>query len=142
MKLASTTLYDIFIDVSGLEEYSDLTCVIAYENDIKPTPVDEPIIAFSVKDCVIGPTLTTVEENGKIVETNEREVMSTISIDIYQPYSKGAQHALSIYERIATTLLEDTSHKVMKSECKEAEYDKTCQAIVLKSTFVFKDIIS
>ncbi len=139
MNSVSATLHDVFYAVSSLESFSETTCVIAYDNNIKPTPVLEPIIAFSVKGCSVGPQLTKVEDNGKVVVTTDREVETTISIDIYQPYTKGGQHALALYEKIATALIFNSQQKVVKSVCQEAEYDKSCQAIVVKSTFIFKE---
>ncbi len=142
MNAISATLENVFFVASLLEEKLDLTCVLAYDNNIKPTPVAEPIVGFSVRGATIGPKLSKVEDNGKVVVTDEREVDTTVSIDIYYPYSKGGIHALRLYEQIASTLINDNTVPFIKTTCNEAEYDKACQAIVLKSTFVFRTTVS
>ncbi len=137
-----TTMENVMIAVSGEEKFSDLTIVVAYENDIKPTPVKEPIVAFSTKGSQIGPKLTTTLDSGKIVSTNNREVETTLSVDIYMPYSMGGNHGHKVFDRLATFLLYETSYNIVKAGCYETEYDKSCQTIVLKSYFVFKNVIS
>ena len=81
-------------------------------------------------------------DSGKIVKTTDREVDTTISVDIYMPYSMGGSAAHKIYDRLATFLLYETGYEIVKSVCYETEYDKSCQAIILKSNFVFHDIAS
>ena len=137
-----STIDGVLLTVSAEERFADLTLVTAYENDIKPVPVSEPIVAFSTKGCTIGPQLTTTLDSGKIVATSDREVDTTISVDIYMPYSMGGSAAHKVYDRLATFLLYEAGYNIIKSVCYETEYDKSCQAIVLKSTFVFHDIVS
>lgn len=131
---------NVLIDISGEEKFSDLSLVIAYENDIKPTPVNEAIVAVSTKNCTIGPRLNNVLDTGEIVETVNREVETTLSIDIYLPYSMGGSRGHKIFDRIATFLLFEKNYDITKSVCYDTEYDKSCQAIVLKSNFVFRSI--
>lgn len=137
-----STIDSVLLTVSAEERFADLTLVTAYENDIKPVPVSEPIVAFSTKGCVIGPQLTTTLDSGKIVATSDREVDTTISVDIYMPYSMGGSAAHKVYDRLASFLLYESGYNIIKSVCYETEYDKSCQAIVLKSTFVFHDVVS
>ncbi|MBQ8766749.1 MAG: hypothetical protein IJZ16_08080 [Clostridia bacterium] len=137
-----STIDGVLLTVSAEERFADLTLVTAYENDIKPIPVSEPIVAFSTKGCVIGPQLTTTLDSGKIVATSDREVDTTISVDIYMPYSMGGSAAHKVYDRLATFLLYEAGYNIIKSVCNETEYDKSCQAIVLKSTFVFHEVVS
>lgn len=137
-----STVDGVLLTVSAEDRFDDLTFVTAYENDIKPIPVKEPIVAFSTKGCVIGPQLTTTLDSGKIVKTTDREVDTTISVDIYMPYSMGGNAAHKIYDRLATFLLYETGYEIIKSVCYETEYDKSCQAIILKSNFVFHDVVS
>lgn len=137
-----STVDGVLLTVSAEDRFADLKFVTAYENDIKPVPVSEPIVAFSTKGCTIGPQLTTTLDSGKIVTTTDREVDTNISVDIYMPYSMGGSAAHKIFDRLATFLLYETGYDIIKSVCYETEYDKSCQAIILKSYFVFHDIVS
>lgn len=136
-----STVDGVLLTVSAEDRFADLRFVTAYENDIKPVPVSEPIVAFSTKGAVIGPNLTTTLDSGKIVTTTDREVDTTISVDIYMPYSMGGNSAHKIFDRLASFLLYETGYTITKSVCYETEYDKSCQAIILKSYFVFHDIV-
>ncbi len=141
MTNSGSTIDGVLLTVSAEDRFADLTLVTAYENDIKPVPIREPIVAFSTKGCQIGPQLTTTLDSGKIVKTTNREVDTTISVDIYMPYSMGGSAAHKIYDRLATFLLNETGYDIIKSACYETEYDKSCQAIILKSYFVVHDIV-
>lgn len=142
MNQNGTMMESVLLQISGESQFSDLTFVVAYENDIKPVPLDEPIVAFSTKGCQIGPQLTTTLENGKIETTNERELETTISMDIYMPYSMGGNEAHKIFDRLATYFLFKKNYNITKSVCYETEYNKSCQAIILKSYFVFYNKVS
>lgn len=137
-----STVDGVLLTVSAEERFADLKFVTAYENDIKPIPVSEPIVAFSTKGCTIGPQLTTTLDSGKIITTSDREVDTNISVDIYMPYSMGGSAAHKIFDRLATFLLYEAGYNIIKSVCYETEYDKSCQAIILKSYFVFHDVVS
>ncbi len=131
-------LVEIF---SSNSSFTDLTFVMAYENEIKPTPVSKPIVAISVKGCKIGEKLTETLDTGEITETKKREMLSTISVDIYLPYSMGGCEGHKIFDRIATFLIFTSQMKITTASCGEADYDKSCEAIVLKTQFVFRNII-
>lgn len=137
-----STIDGVLLTVSAEDRFADLKFVTAYENDIKPIPVSEPIVAFSTKGCTIGPQLTTTLDSGKIITTSDREVDTNISVDIYMPYSMGGSAAHKIFDRLATFLLYEAGYNIIKSVCYETEYDKSCQAIILKSYFVFHDVVS
>lgn len=131
----------VYSSLKGDPIFSDLTFVIAHENEIKPTPLEKPIIALSPKGCVIGDKLTKTNDNGEIVTTNNREVKSTVSIDIYLPYSMGGIQGHRIFDRIATYLLFSQKLAISGATCSEADYDASCQAIVLKSSFIFINVV-
>ncbi len=131
-------LYNSLTGTDGLE---DLIFVLAYENEIKPTPLEKPIIALSAKGCEIGEKLTKTNDNGEIVLTNERQIKTTISVDFYLPYSQGGVLTHKLFDRIATQLMFIKNYDILKASCSEAEYDSSCQAIVLKSTFIFCNVV-
>lgn len=123
-------------------DFEDITFVEAYENEIKPTPISKPIVAISVKGCEIGERLTETLDTGEITETESREMLTTLSVDIYLPYSMGGSAGHKIFDRIATYFLFVKDLDTAKAVCGNTEYDKSCEAIVLRSYFVFKHTIS
>lgn len=142
MNQNGTMMESVLLQLTGESEFADLNFVVAYENDIKPVPLRDPIVAFSTKECQISPRLTRTLENGKIETTNEREIETTISVDIYLPYSMGGNEAHKIFDRLATYLLFKKNYSITESVCYNTEYDKSCQAIILKSHFVFHNVVS
>ena len=136
--LAETLVSALSTDVG----FSDITFVVAYENEIKPTPLNKPIVAISVKGCEIGEKLTETLENGEITVTNKRDMKTTLSADIYLPYSMGGSNGHKIFDRIATYLLFTKKHNISKSVCYNTDYDSNCEAIILRTHFVFNNTIS
>ena len=136
--LAETMVSSLSTDT----QFSDITFVVAYENEIKPTPVSKPIVAFSVKACEIGDKLQETLETGEIKTTNKREMKTTLSADIYLPYSQGGSAGHKIFDRIATYLLFTKKHNISKSVCYNTDYDSDCEAIILRTHFIFNNTIS
>lgn len=128
--------------LSANTDFDDLTFVVAYENEIKPTPISKPIVAVSVKGCEIGERLSETLETGEITETESRNMLTTLSVDIYLPYSMGGSAGHKIFDRIATYFLFVKDLDTAKAVCGKADYDKSSEAIVLKTHFVFKHTIS
>lgn len=123
-------------------QFSDITFVVAYENEIKPTPVNKPIIAISVKGCEIGEKLTETLTTGEIKVTDKREMNTTLSADIYLPYSMGGSAGHKIFDRIATYFLFTKKYEISKSVCYNADYDSNCEAIILRTHFIFNNTVS
>ena len=123
-------------------QFSDITFVVAYENEIKPIPVNKPFVAISVKSCEIGDKLQETLETGEIKTTNKREMKTTLSADIYLPYSQGGSAGHKIFDRIATYLLFTKKHNISKSVCYNTDYDSDCEAIILRTHFIFNNTIS
>lgn len=123
-------------------QFSDITFVVAYENEIKPTPLDKPIVAISVKACEIGENLTETLENGEIKVTDKREIKTTLSANIYLPYSMGGCIGHKIFDRIATYLLFTKKHNISKTVCYNTDYDSDCEAIILRTHFIFNNTVS
>lgn len=136
--LAETLASALSVDT----QFSDVSFVIAYENTIKPTPVSKPIIALSVKGCDIGERIEEILDSGEIVDTKKRHVDTTVSVDIYLPYSMSGNDGHKLFDRIATYLLYTKSYSISKAACNEADYDSNCEAIIIRSHFVFTNIIS
>ena len=131
----------LLTDLSSSANFSDVTFVIAHENDIKPTPLEKPIVALSTKGCTIGDKITKANDSGELVVTNEREVKTTVSVDIYLPYSMGGVAGHKIFDRLATNLMFSHDYGIVSGSCSATDYDSSCQAIVLKSSFVFLNVV-
>lgn len=142
MTINGTLAETIVSALSGDSQFSDITFVVAYENEIKPTPILKPIVAVSVKGCDIGTKLTETLDTGEITETEKREMNTTLSTDIYLPYSMGGSEGHKLFDRIATCFLFTKKYNIVKSVCYEADYDSNCEAIILRTYFVFKNTVS
>ena len=131
------------VNILGAEsQFNDLVFVVAYENEIKPTPLTDPIVAISIKHCEIGDKVSTTLENGQLVKLNSRNMSTTLSADIYLPYSKGGSEGHKIFDRIATYLLFSSTYTISKAVCYNTDYDNSCQAIILRTHFVFENLIA
>lgn len=124
--------------LSESENLSDITFLLAHENEIKPTPINGPIVAVSVKKCNIGDKLKKVIDSGEIVTTESRYADVTLSVDIYLPYSMGGVSGHKIFDRIATCLIFEKKANISEAYCGDSDYDKAAQAIVLRSTFTYR----
>ena len=128
--------------LSANSAFKDISFVVAYKNEIKPTPISKPIVAVSVKECEIGERLTETLETGEVITTMKRKVIVTVSGDIYLPYSKGGNAGHKIFDRLATFFLFSDNFDISKANCKEADYDSNCEAIILRTQFIFSETVS
>lgn len=142
MTINGTLAETIVSALSTDTQFSDITFVVAYENEIKPTPVTKPIVAVSVKACEIGEKLTQVLDTGEVVETGNRKISTTLSVDIYLPYSMGGSEGHKIFDRIATFFLFKKNYNITKSVCYNTDYDSNCESIVLRTHFKFNNTVS
>ena len=141
MNINGNFINHLLTSLNDNANFDDMNFVIAYENEIKPTPLEKPIVALSTKGCTIGDKLTKANEDGEIVVTNKREVKTTVSVDIYLPYSMGGVAGHKIFDRLATFLMFTQNHNIVSGTCSATDYDSSCQAIVLKSSFVFLNVV-
>ena len=141
MDISGNSAQEMVSRLSKEGQFSDLNLVVAYENEIKPTPLDKPIVAVSVKSCEIGDKNNTTLETGEIVDVDTRNINLTLSVDIYLPYSKGGSEGHKIFDRIAIFLLYTEKLPITKAVCYDADYDSTCQAIILRTQFTFSSIM-
>ncbi len=142
MTINGTLAESTVATLTAQSQFNDIIFVVAYESDIKPTPINKPIVALSVNGCEIGEKLTKTLETGEIVETNNRNMETTLSADIYLPYSMGGSAGHKIFDRLATYFLFTKNKDIIKISCDEAEYNSSCEAIVLHIRIVFNNIIS
>ena len=136
---SNTSLIDDTISVlteSGL--FENCKIVKAFETKVKEVPLTQPIIAISIKECTISERLET--EDGII--TKKRDVLSSLSTDIYLPLSVDSTVAFSIFDKIATHLIFTKAYSIAEAEFENLRYDSKSQAIILPAHFVFKSTVS
>ncbi len=142
MTLNGAMVTGIVSNLKSNTSFSDLSFVEAYENEIKPTPLSKPIVAVSVKNCKIGEKIVNVLENGVIEETVSRPMNTTISVDIFLPYTMGGSKGHIIFDRIATYFIFTKKLNIIDAGSSGLEYDKSCEALVLRTYFVINNTIS
>ncbi len=122
--------------------FDEFTIVEAYQSQIKPTPISNPIIAVSVKGCTLGEQITEILDTGLSNKTIKRNLNTTLSIDVYLPYTMGGSIGHQIFDKIATYLIYTKSMDILKAVSNELEHDKSCEALILRNDFVFHSVIS
>lgn len=142
MTINGTLAQNTVNTLSAETGFGDIDFVVAYENNIKPTPLTKPITAISVKSSNIGSKITKTLSTGEIVETNSRKMNVILSMDIYLPYSMGGSEGHKIFDRLATFFLFTKSYAITNVACDDADYNKDCQAIVVRTRFTFSFTVS
>lgn len=123
----STQAHQLISEMSESVNFKNVTFTSDYEYGAKPTPITSPIISVTVKGCEIG------EKD----ETNNRTVNLTIGADIYVPFNSNYKYVYSFFENIVNFLMSSNPHPITKVTCGDVTYDKSCEALVIKSSFVF-----
>lgn len=142
MNYRGNFVQDIITTLRTSSQFNDINFVLAYENEIKPTPLKKPLVVLSVKSCEIGPKISFVNESGETTETNSRNMNTTLGVDIYLPYSSGGNEGHKIFDRIAAYLIFTKNYKISKAVCDNVNYDLDSQAITLQAYFIFYATIS
>ena len=119
-------------------KFNNIDIVMAYESDIKPVPLEKIIVALSVKKCALGDNIIEVAEDGEETVTSNRNVTSTVSANIYIPYSYKAQNGPQVFESIIDVLMASHNRDILSANCYDTNYVRSAQALVTKSDIVFK----
>lgn len=119
----------------------ECSMVIAYENDIKPYPVENPIIAFAVDKIAIGERLVSVGEDGAETQTKNRTVDSVIKVSFFVPYASGPKECFSLFNSLSTALMFNMAlqdAEITAINCADCNYVRDCGALVLESDFTLR----
>lgn len=117
----------ILHELAKEESFNDISFVSGFENITKPTPLTTPIVALSIKKCEIS----------EAKENASRDLITTLSADIYISHLKKGYTAHQIFDRLASFLLFTKKFTVINAECEGIRYDTATQAITVHSYFVF-----
>lgn len=135
MNCTSALPTEIVAFLSSQSGLSNITFTVAYENDIKPTPLKKPIVAISIEKSSIGARKTVVADNGLSSLTNDRDVNVKIKIGFYVPYSLGAYGCYELFDKVMTALLFTYDKKITSAECADVSYVRDTGGLVLDSYF-------
>lgn len=120
----------------------DIIFTVAYENDIKPTPLQKPIVAISVEKSSIGARKTVVADDGLSTLTNDRDAAVKIKVGFYVPYSKGANGCYELFDKVMTALLFTYDKNISQAECYDVSYVRDTGGLVLESYFTVTKVVN
>ncbi len=135
MNIASVFVRRLISTLKINSFFENMDLVVAYENEIKPYPVERPIIAFSVDKQTIGERLIVVGTDGSETLSKTRTVELTLKINFFVPYGSGGQEAFRIADFLHTELLFNTNLDFVASRYNDCNYVRECGALVLE-TFI------
>lgn len=116
--------------------------VLAHESGIKKVPIDKPYVAIGIKKCSLSSPIIQKNEDGADITNGDRKVQTTVSINIYTPYSKGAKGCVEIYEEVLDSILLGLREALVETRLFGTKYSRETQCIVGESEFVFETILS
>ncbi len=141
MNMASITIKNMLTVLKELPSFKNVTLTTAYESDIKPYPVTQPILAFSVKKITVGERQIIVHEDGSEELSKNRKVDAVYKVDIFVPYDSGATECFRLFESLYSYLLFSTELSISNCHCYDSEYVRDCGALVLETDFTLSAVI-
>lgn len=119
------------------------TIVAAYDDDIHPIPTDKCIVSVGMTSIGFSEKLKVVSDDGYESVTNNRRYTAKMKIKIFVPYESGSTAGFAVADKIYTSLFYGRyPYEVTKAEIKDADYDRTTEALVIDSTFTVSATIS
>ena len=115
--------------------FEGATLTMAYENDIKPYPVEKPIIAFLPKKITFGDRLTIVNEDGSETRTKARIGECVFKVTIFVPYESGAEACYHWATALYSHMMFDLEMKIRECQYHDCNYVRDCSAVVLETAF-------
>ena len=114
----------------------------AYENDIKPYPVEKPIIALAMDKHTVGERLITINEDGSETLSKKRIGESVIKVTFFVPYENGAADCYRWADYLYSYFLFRTELDITGCRFNDCNYVRECGALVLETDFTLRQNLS
>lgn len=115
---------------------------MAYENEIKPTPLEKPIVAICASGTKIGERKTKTANDGSITLTNERDQTLDIKLGFYLPYSAGAVGCYDLFDTVIQKVFTSYNILIESVACGEVNYVRDTGGLVLECTVTLKRTVT
>lgn len=122
-------LYDIKDKMNKSPAFKGIKVITAYENKIKPTRLNNPVIALGF-DCI--------NLDSQSIDESERSGEIKIFADIYVPQKSKAYNAQEIFVNICELM---GCFNVLSVSAGRLAYDAQAQAFLLNAGLCFRDTV-
>ncbi|MGN0519760.1 MAG: hypothetical protein ACI4LB_03385 [Candidatus Fimenecus sp.] len=122
--------------------YENVVITTAYENDIKPYPVEKPIIALAMDKHSVGERLITVNEDGSETLSKNRISESVIKVTFFVPYENGPADCYRWADYLYSYFLFQTDLDITGCRFNDCNYVRECGALVLETDFTLRQNLS
>ncbi|MGN0561836.1 MAG: hypothetical protein ACI4K6_03440 [Candidatus Fimenecus sp.] len=122
--------------------YENVVITTAYENDIKPYPVEKPIIALAMDKHSVGERLITVNEDGSETLSKNRIGESVIKVTFFVPYENGPADCYRLADYLYSYFLFQTELDITGCRFNDCNYVRECGALVLETDFTLRQNLS
>lgn len=120
--------------------FENIILTTAYENEIKPYPVTQPIIAFAVDKHTVGERQIIVNTDGSQTLSKNRVTECVIKATIFVPYDSGADEGYRLADILYSKLLFDSELDITGCRYYDSNYVRECGALVLETDFTLRHI--
>ena len=138
MNVPHTFIGKIILAVGNDPFFENITLTTAYENDIKPYPVTQPIIAFAVDKVTVGDRLVEIGADGAQTVSNTRVLECVIKASIFVPYDSGAEEVYRLADYLYSMLLFQSNFDIPITHFYDSNYVRECGALVLETDFTLR----
>ena len=138
MNIPHTVIRKILLLIKNDPFYENVTLTTAYENEIKPYPVTQPIIAFAMDKHTVGDRQIIVNSDGSQTLSKNRIAESVIKASIFVPYDSGAEAGYRLADYLYSYLLFNTELGIVGCRYYDSNYVRDCGALVLETDFTIR----
>lgn len=138
MNIPHTVIRKILLLIKNDPFYENVTLTTAYENEIKPSPVTQPIIAFAMDKHTVGDRQIIVNSDGSQTLSKNRIAESVIKASIFVPYDSGAEAGYLLADYLYSYLLFNTELGIVGCRYYDSNYVRDCGALVLETDFTIR----